>query len=258
MEFRNIKFEKKEGGIGIITIDRKEARNALDHQTLKEINCVLDIAIMDEEIFVLIFTGAGDKVFVSGADIRALREKKPLDMLSPNNLQDILFRFEDFSKPIIAAINGFALGGGCELAMACDIRIASDRARFGQPEVNLGIIPAAGGTQRLSRLIGIAKSKELIFTGRIIDAIEAEKIGLVNQVVPSENLMDTAIEMAKLIVTKAPIAIQLAKKAINAAFLNKNGFEIERLSQSILFSTKDKLEGATAFLEKRVPKFKGE
>ncbi len=173
--------------------------------------------------------------------------------------QRALSKIEDIEKPVIAAINGFALGGGCELSMACDIRIASDRAKLGQPEVNLGIMPGAGGTQRLINLVGLGKAKELIFTGDIIDAHEAERIGLVNKVVPADQVMEAAREMARKIISKGPLAVRLAKLTMNAGVQGGQAAAmlVERFAQTALMTTGDKIEGTSAFLEKRKPQFKG-
>lgn len=172
-------------------------------------------------------------------------------------MQNLYSEIEKYEKPIIAAINGFALGGGCELAMACDLRIAAENAKLGLPELNLGIIPGAGGTQRLVSLVGLGKAKELIYTGEILDANAALDIGLVNKVVEQDDLLNAAIEMANKIINKGPLALRLAKLAINSTQNISAGLSIEALSQSILFASEDKYEGASAFLEKRKPSFKG-
>ncbi len=253
-----IVIAEKSGGIGLITINREEVRNAIDPHTYGEIIEAMASFEADEEVGVIIITGAGDKSFASGSDIRQIRERSLLDGLAAPP-QRHLAKIEDIEKPIIAAINGFALGGGCELSMACDIRIASDRAKLGQPEVNLGIMPGAGGTQRLINLVGLGKAKELILTGDIIDAREAERIGLVNKVVPHEELMAAAREMAGRILEKGPLAVRLAKMTMNAGV--KGGQEaamlVERFAQSCLMTTDDKGEGTSAFLEKRRPEFRG-
>jgi len=254
---KNILAEKSDG-IALITINREDVRNAIDPQTYHEIIEAMETFASDEEVGAIIITGAGDKSFAAGSDIRQIRKRTLMDGLAAPP-QRSLAKIEDIEKPVIAAINGFALGGGCELSMACDIRIASDRAKIGQPEVNLGIIPGAGGTQRLINLVGIGKAKELILTGDIIDATEAERIGLVNKVVPHDQLIDSAKEMAKKILTKGPLAVRLAKMTMNAGV--KGGQEaamlVERFAQSCLMTSKDKTEGTTAFLEKRSPRFLG-
>ena len=183
MPYKNLLIEKS-GGIALITINRPEKRNALDPRTWREVGTIVEELEADDGVGVIIFTGAGDKCFAAGSDIAQIKERSLIDGLAAPS-QRALMRLEVIEKPIIAAVNGFALGGGCELSMACDVRIASETARFGQPEVNLGIMPGAGGTQRLASLVGVGKAKELILTGDIIDAHEAHRIGLVNQVVPA-------------------------------------------------------------------------
>lgn len=257
MDFENI-ILKKEEGIATITINRPEVRNALNKETWSEIKEAIRNVRDDDGVKIVIITGAGDKAFAAGADIRGLKEKTMIEILD-GKATEICTEIENLKKPVIAAINGFALGGGCELAMACDIRVAAENARLGQPEVNLGIIPGYGGTQRLPRLVGKGKAKELIFTGDIIDAKEAEKIGLVNKVVPQDTLMDAVKEMASKIMSKGPLAIRLAKAAINLGTeldLAK-ALEYERFAQSLLFASEDRKEGITAFLEKRKPIFSG-
>ncbi len=257
MTYKNILAEKAEG-IGTITINREEVRNAIDPPTYREIVAAMEAFEADDEVGVIIITGAGDKSFAAGSDIRQIRDRTMTDGLAAPP-QRALSKIENIEKPIIAAINGFALGGGCELSMACDIRIASDRAKLGQPEVNLGIMPGAGGTQRLIHLVGLGKAKELILTGDVIDANEAERIGLVNKVVPHDQVMDAAREMAKKIISKGPLAVRLAKMTMNAGV--KGGQEaamlVERFAQAALMTTEDKTEGTSAFLEKRKPKFRG-
>jgi enoyl-CoA hydratase len=256
MAYENLIFTKN-NGIATITFNRPEVRNALNLATWKEIRQVIE-EVEDQSIQVLIFTGAGDEAFAAGTDIKWLHERSMLATLEAYS-QRVLQMLEDLWKPSIAAVNGFALGGGCELAMACDIRIASEQAKFGQPEVRLGILPGAGGTQRLPRLVGVAKAKELIFSGEIIDAATAERIGLVNRVVPHAKLMESAMELANKITRQGPVAIQLAKAAINTG-VNLGpgaGYVCERLAQTVLFGTEDRIEGTSAFLEKRRPDFKG-
>ncbi|MDK2919933.1 MAG: enoyl-CoA hydratase [Candidatus Petromonas sp.] len=256
MEF--VLLEKNEA-IGVITINRLNQLNALNPQVLEELNQTIDVVENDPSILCVMITGAGGKAFVAGADIAAMRNMKVLEAQDFSQLgQRIFNRIERMKKPVIAAIDGFALGGGCELALACDIRICSKKAKFGQPEVNLGIIPGFGGTQRLPRLIGKSKAMQLIFTGDIIDAEEALNLGLVDQVVSSEQLMSTATTLAKKIASKAPVAIEQAKVAINyaAGYMNE-GYDYEASLFSTCFSTDDQKEGMKAFLEKRRPNFKG-
>ncbi|MCL6611925.1 MAG: enoyl-CoA hydratase/isomerase family protein [Peptococcaceae bacterium] len=258
MSYKNIILEK-DGHIALITLNRPEVRNALDPQTWAEIRGAIRDCRLDRDVRVVIITGAGGKAFASGADIRSLRERETLEVLK-SEAQESLNDIENLDKPVIAAIDGFALGGGCELAMACDIRIATERSKLGQPEVNLGIIPGAGGTQRLQRLVGMGKAKELIFTGEIISAREAREIGLINQVVERpEDLMPAAREMAGKIMAKGPVAVGLAKMAINLGANTdiNSGLLFEKFAQTIAFATEDRIEGTTAFLEKRKPDFKG-
>ncbi len=259
MSFENITLEKKDG-IAILTINRPQVLNALNRKTIEEIARAVDDIESDESVKVLIITGAGERAFVAGADIN---EFVGIDVVTAKelsrNFQLLLNRIETLGKPVIAAINGLALGGGCELAMACDIRIASEKARLGQPEINLGIIPGAGGTQRLPRLVGIAKAKELIFTGDMIDAREAERIGLVNRVVPPDRVVDEAVELAKKLAGKSPFILKLAKEAINTG-MNMDIYSAIALENdlvTIAFTTEDKEEGMRAFMEKRKPEFKG-
>ena len=259
MTYENITLEKKDG-IAILTINRPEVLNALNKRTIEEIEMAVEDVEKDENVRVLIITGAGEKAFVAGADIN---EFVGIDVVTAKELsrkfQLLLNRIETLGKPVIAAINGLALGGGCELAMACDIRIASDKAKLGQPEINLGIIPGAGGTQRLPRLVGVAKAKELIFTGDIIDAREAERIGLVNRVVPPDKVMEEAENLAKKLLEKSPFILKLAKEAINTG-MNMDIYSaivLENDLVTIAFTTEDKEEGMKAFMEKRKPEFKG-
>ncbi|MDN5348521.1 MAG: enoyl-CoA hydratase [Clostridia bacterium] len=257
MEFQNLILNKEEGLL-IITINRPEVRNALDRQTWQELKRAITQARTDPEVKVVIITGAGDKAFAAGADVKALKERSMIETLDGEN-QAILTELENLEKPVIAAINGYALGGGCELALACDIRIASENARLGQTELNLGFIPGAGGTQRLARLVGIGKAKELIFTGDIIDAATAERIGLVNRVVPLPELLPAAKAMAKKMMAKGPLALRMAKIVINGGISANlaTGLLIEKLGQTVLFGTEDRMEGINAFLEKRDPQFQG-
>jgi len=257
VSYRGIILERRDR-IAILTVNRPEVLNALDPPTWEEIGAAVRDVERDPDIRVLIVTGAGEKAFVAGSDIRSLRERSMWDVLRYSS-QDVLTELENMPKPVIAAVNGYALGGGCELAMACDIRIAADTARFGQPEVNLGIIPGAGGTQRLARLVGLGKAKELIFTGDIIDAYEAERIGLVNKVVPRDQLMDAAFQMAEKILAKGPLAVAMAKRVIQGGSNVDlpSGLAMEKLGQTILFATEDRREGMDAFLEKRKARFQG-
>ena len=240
-------------GLAIVTIDRPEALNALNNALLQELKDMFTELRDDEEVRAIILTSAG-KAFVAGADIAAMNAMTPIEgremMILGHSLMDLI---EDMEKPVIAAVNGFALGGGCELSMACDIRIASEKAKFGQPETGLGIIPGFGGTQRLPRLVGKSMAKYLLFTSDVIDAERAEQIGLVEKVVPVGALMEEAEKVARRIMANGPIAVGLVKKAVNKGYdlplREATSLEIEL--ETVAFSTEDKTEGMTAFQEKR-------
>lgn len=244
--------------VAVVSINRPEVRNAVSRQVQLDLRAVLDWARDHDAVGALVFTGVGDKAFVAGADISQLKGYSTQTGLRAG-LQRLYDDIEAFEKPTIAAVNGFALGGGCELAMACDIRIASERARFGLPETTLSVLPAAGGTQRLARLVGTGRAVEMILTGRMLDASEAYAAGLVTSVVPPGDLLDTARSTAHQILAKGPLAVRLAKLVIRAGMDAdiRTGLVIERLAQTVLYGTEDKLEGATAFLEKRPPDFRG-
>ncbi|HEX7575556.1 MAG TPA: enoyl-CoA hydratase-related protein [Candidatus Methanoperedens sp.] len=250
-----IKIEKRKE-IGIITFNRPEVMNIVDTETLLELADSLTDLETDTQIRVIIITG--DKTFSSGADVTELKEKHPDEAGVFSRLgHNVCNHVENMVKPVIAAVNGYALGAGCEIALACDIRIAGESAKFGQPEVNLGLIPGFGATQRLTRLVGIGWAKELILSGRIIDAIEAESIGLVNNVVEDNELMAKAKEMAQVLAQKSPIALKAAKGLINQNLDIKRGLEMEIFSFSRCFASQDHIEGINAFMEKRKPKFEG-
>jgi enoyl-CoA hydratase len=249
---------KKEGNIGILSINRPDALNALNSIVLDELNEAMDVINNDEDVHVIILTGEG-RAFVAGADIGEMKNMNPIEARAFAEKGLSLFRkIELLEKPVIAAVNGFALGGGCELSMSCDIRIASEKAKFGQPEVGLGITPGFAGTQRLSRLVGIGRAKELIFTCDIISAEEAYRIGLVNKVVSGQELMTSAIEMANKILSKSQLAIRYANTAINRGIETDldTGMAIEKDLFGLCFATEDQKEGMGAFLEKRTPNYK--
>lgn len=258
MEYNNLILEK-EKGLAVITINRPKALNALNSQTLQELSLAIKEIAEDNEIFAVILTGSGEKAFVAGADISEMKDLNAIEGKAFGTLGNNVFRnLEKLSKPVIAAINGFALGGGCELAMACDIRIASTKAKFAQPEVGLGIIPGFGGTQRLSRLVGQGIAKELIYTGDMIKADEALRIGLVNKVVEPEALLDEAKAMAEKIMKNAPIAISQCKEAINRGMQMDidDGIAFEAEAFGLCFATQDQKEGMTAFIERREKNFR--
>jgi enoyl-CoA hydratase len=247
-----------DGQVATLTISRPEVRNALNLETVRECHAALQELEANTSVGVLIVTGAGDQAFVSGADINDIRRRTLEDGLAAIN-SSLFSRFERFPRPTIAAVNGVAVGGGCELALACDIRVCSETAKFGQPELNLGIIPAAGATQRLPRVVGLGRAKHMVLTGEIIDAQRALEYGLVTVVAPPGELMARARDVARRILRLGPLAARLAKLSLNASSRVDldSGLLIETLSQAICFDSADKLEGSTAFLEKRAPKFTG-
>ena len=253
MEFKNVLLQK-EGSLAIVTINRPKALNALNTETLNELDLVLDEIENDDNVYAVIVTGAGEKAFVAGADISEMKDKNVLEGRKFGLLGNKIFRkVETLGKPVIAAVNGFALGGGCELSMACDIRIASEKAKFGQPEVSLGITPGFGGTQRLARLVGMGMAKELIYSAKNINAEEAFRIGLVNKVVAPENLMEEAKKLANKIAGRAPIAVRLCKQAINRGIQVDidTAINIEAEIFGECFSTEDQKDAMTAFVEKK-------
>ena len=246
--------------VGIITIAREDVLNALNQASIVDIKDAFRALKNTTEVGVIILTGAGEKAFIAGADISELAPLDSLDSIKFARLgQDLTNFIELCPKPVIAAVNGFALGGGCEVALSCHIRIAAKNAKFGQPEVKLGLIPGWGGTQRLPRLVGKGHAIELITSGKIISAQEAREIGLVNRVVPSEDLMESAVEMAKSILKQSPVAVRLSLEAVHHGMemTIEKGLEYEASQFGVAFSTEDKDEGTSAFLEKRSPKFKG-
>lgn len=259
MEFKNIKLEVSEN-ICTLTINRPKALNALNTSTLTELNDALDMIESDKKICVLVITGEG-KAFVAGADVVEMKDMNPAEAVRFSKFgADIFRRIEKLEMPVIAAVNGFALGGGCELAMSCDIRIASEKAKLGQPETGLGITPGFSGTQRLARLVGPGKAKELIFACRVIDGKEAERIGLVNQVVQPEILMETVYGLAYEILGKSRSAVRYSKEAINRGVEADidTAIDIEKNLFALCFATEDQKEGMAAFIEKRKPEFSAE
>lgn len=245
-------------GICILTIERPDKLNALNKEVFDELDYAIDQVYVNEAIKSVIITGRGDKAFVAGADISEFLELPATrgSALAERGM-GVFFKIEDCPKPVIAAVNGFALGGGCELAMACHFRYASDNARFGQPEVNLGLIPGYGGTQRLTNLIGKGRAMELTLTGKLISAKEAAEYGLVNAVFSPEELLPKVKETLQLIMTKSPVAVAKAIRAVNAFDHTRAGFAEETRLFGEVFQSDDMQEGAKAFLEKRKPIFKG-
>ena len=259
MSFKTLVIEI-EDSIATITIDRPEKLNALNHTVLSELDALFTQLQNDDTVQGIMLTGAGEKAFVAGADLQEIKELDGEAALQFARFGQQLFsRIETFPKPVVALVNGFALGGGCELAMACHLRLASEKAKFGQPEINLGLIPGYGGTQRLPRLIGKTRALELLLTGDMIDAAEALKIGLVNKVVPADQLLAEGKAMMKKIVAKGGIAVRSVLQAVHQG-LNlslENGLELEALLFGRVCATEDKNEGITAFFEKRKPHFRG-
>jgi enoyl-CoA hydratase len=259
MSYEHILMERKEG-IGLITLNRPAVHNALSNALIEEIGNALDAIEQDEDIAVSIITG-GEKVFAAGADIREMSNLSFSDMFLadfPNGRAAAWRRFASFRKPIIAAVAGFALGGGCELAMACDLIIAADTAKFGQPEINLATMPGAGGTQRLTRFVGKSKAMEMCLTGRFMDAEEAERAGLVARVVPVDKLMEETWKIAMRIASQSRPAVMMVKEAINIAYETflAEGLRFERRTFQSTFAIEDRREGMAAFSEKRKPIFK--
>jgi enoyl-CoA hydratase len=253
--FQYIKTEISEY-VGTIIIDRQEVRNALNKATIDELQMALNKLEAHPELRIIIITGAGERAFVAGADIKELHERTMLEALMPG-MQGIYRKIEQSSKVTIAVMNGNALGGGCELALACDLRIAANHAKIGLPELNLAIIPGAGGTQRLTRMIGRGRALEMILTGKLIDGAEAERIGLVTQAVEGSSLKEATDQLVNSILSKGTLAVKLAKMVVNKGqdVDLDTALLLEKLAQTIAFASEEKQEGTTAFLEKRKPNY---
>jgi enoyl-CoA hydratase len=257
--YKTLIYEKKDN-IGVLTVNRPDKLNALSNELIGELGQFLEEVENDEKLRVLVLTGAGEKAFVAGADIQELVDRDALKGRRVSRTrQEVFSRIENLPIPVIAAVNGYALGGGLELALACSIRISSEQAQFGAPEVKLGIIPGDGGTQRLPRLIGLGRAMEMILTGDFIDAQEAYRIGLVNQVVPHDELMEKAVALAQKIAKRPPLAVRYAKEAVNRSQEGDaaSGYALESYLHALTCTTEDKEEGVQAFLEKRKGTFKG-
>jgi enoyl-CoA hydratase/carnithine racemase len=258
-QLANVLYEKK-GSIAYVTVNRPKVLNALNTPTWTDIRTAFEAAKADPSVLGVILTGAGDKAFIAGADISELAHVDAFGAEESSRFgQSVLDSIENLGKPVIAAVNGFALGGGCETAMACTIRIAAEHAKFGQPEVKLGLLPGGGGTQRLPRLVGKGRALQLILTGETISAQEAYRIGLVNEVVPAANLIARAEAILKQIGANAPIAVKFSLEAANKGLETSQaeGFALEASYFGICAATEDKKEGTSAFLEKRAPQFHG-
>jgi enoyl-CoA hydratase len=258
MEFKNFLLEI-DREVAVFTINRPEVRNALNSECWTELGDFVEYLNKSADIKVAIITGAGEKAFAAGADLNALKALTMRDVIHNAAGQVVLKKLENCNKPVIAAVNGVAFGGGCELALACDIRIAAENAKFGLPELGVGVLPGAGGTQRLAKLIGLGRAKEVILAGRIIAADEAVEIGLAFKSVPLKTLLEEAKKIAATIMTKSPFALSLAKKALNAALSTdqETGMLLEQFAFAMAMASEDKVEGIQAFLEKRPPAFKG-
>jgi enoyl-CoA hydratase len=258
MAYETILVERR-GPVAFIRFNRPDKLNAMNTKMKDEILDALATAETDDAVRVVVFTGQGDKAFVAGADINEFKDRTAVEQWDLYQQPFLYDGVDRFPKPIIAMINGYCLGGGCELALACDIRIASDRARLGQPEINIGIIPGGGGSQRLPRLVGLGKAMQLILTGDRIPAAEAHRIGLVDEIVPHDQLEARTLEIANRIAEKSPIAVKLAKQAVKASARMgiEEGLRYEQTLFSLIFTTYDKDEGVRAFLEKRPPKWTG-
>ena len=258
-EYLFIQYSKPKDNYAKITINRPEVMNALNVEVRKEIIAALDVAEKDDSVRVVVLTGAGEKAFSAGADIKMFLTMTPYTAKEYlKTSKGASSKLENFPKPVIAAVNGYAIGGGLELAMSCDIIIAAENAKFGQGEINVGAIPGVGGTQRLPRLVGVKKAKEMIYTGDLIDSSEALRLGLVNRVVPLQDLQKVVEELVDKIASKSPLILRLAKDALNSSVAGlKEGLDYESTLFAFCFATGDQKEGAKAFLEKRKPSFKG-
>ena len=259
MQLQNLLYAVQDG-VGVVTVNRPKALNALDSRTIEELSQVIEAARADASLRALVVTGAGDKAFVAGADIAQMSALPPLEARRFADLgQRTLAALEALDVPTLAAVNGFALGGGCELALACDLVYASEKARFGQPEVNLGLIPGFGGTQRLARRVGPMRAMEMILTGDMVDAARAREMGLVLEVLPAEKLMEHVLSVARKIAGKGAVCLAQAKRAVLAASEadRATGNQMGRRACAVLFGTEDAKEGMKAFLEKRPARFQG-
>ena len=252
-------IERHADGYAVVTLNRPEALNALNSALFRDLAAFLDAVEHDDGVRCLILTGSGDKAFAAGADIKEMSDQTYADMYKVNFFALGHDRITRFRKPIIAAVNGFALGGGCELAMLCDFIVASEKARFGQPEINLGVAPGIGGSQRLTRLVGKSKAMDMMLTARMMDAAEAERAGLVSRVVAAEKLMEEALAAAAKIASLSPLAVMMNKELVQAAYETTltTGVALERRLFHSLFAFEDQKEGMAAFVEKRKPDFRG-
>ena len=257
MTYQTLIVETPDAGVTLVRLNRPEALNALNSQLLGELGQVLDAAATDDSVRVIVLTGS-EKAFAAGADIKEMSDKTYAQMMTLDFFTAAARRIEQFRKPIIAAVSGYALGGGCELAMMCDFIIASDTARFGQPEINLGVTPGIGGTQRLTRFVGKSKAMDMILTARMMDAAEAERSGLVSRVVPADKLLEEALGAARKIAGHSPLAVLMNKELVEAAYETTltTGVALERRLFHSLFAFEDQKEGMAAFVDKRKPDFK--
>jgi len=258
MTYQTLLVETPADGVTLIRLNRPEALNALNSQLLGELAAALDVAEADEGVRCVVLTGS-ERAFAAGADIKEMSDKTYAQMFATNFFADGGRRIEQFRKPIIAAVSGFALGGGCELAMLCDFIIAAETAKFGQPEINLGVMPGIGGTQRLTRFVGKSKAMDMMLTARMMDAAEAERAGLVSRVVPVDKLIEEAVAAAVKIAGQSPLAVMMNKELVNTAYETTltAGVAVERRLFHSLFAFEDQKEGMAAFVEKRKPVFKG-